>query len=581
MGHLVSLLGPFFIIEFTLLIVVIGWAFLAPASGGRLFGLVERTSEPLLRNSVAQIFAVGVFALILRAIFLPWLGPPVPVGHDEHSLFLQAETFLAGRLSNPTHPLWVHFESIHINQVPTYSSMYFPGRGLPLLAGLLLAGNPWVGVWLSFVFMSMAAVWMLQGWLSSPYAFIGGMWVVIRLGLFSYWINSYWGGAFSALGAMLVVGAFPRALRSPTWSSGVTLGLGALILMTTRPFEGALLCLPFAAALLFRLVGWARRGWLAPAARLCIPVVCLTSIGAAALLEYNRATTGDPWKDPYTLNRETYATTPPFLIADEFESQQRGPPHFRAFYEEEGEDYARRAEPKAIAKGLAAKVVYTWNFFIGILWTPLFIAGLWVERRSPILLLSLSIFFTGYAFETWNFPHYASPIFPVFLIITLKGLAAIRRRGVAGMKPLITVSRALPAASLLSIMVPASSVISGWPSLPSNQSGLPCCALLQSSTRSKVMTRLQALPGKDLVVVQGTDFKSVHLEVVYNAADIDRADVVWAHRLSPAQDARLISYFSERNVWEFTWIREGDWYLVPLKLHQGNKTSQQVRDESN
>ena len=60
------------------------------------------------------------FAVIaLRLAVLPQLGIPIPGIHDEFSYLLMADTFVHGRLANPTHPLWVSFETFHVNSVPT------------------------------------------------------------------------------------------------------------------------------------------------------------------------------------------------------------------------------------------------------------------------------------------------------------------------------------------------------------------------------------------------------------------------------------------------------------------------------
>jgi hypothetical protein len=194
----------------------------------------------LARHKTWSCVALGVMVLAVRAVLLPIWPIPKPTIYDEFSYLLQADTFAHGRLTNPAHPLWQFFESIYIVQQPTYASRFPPGQGLALAIGQLLFGHPWFGVWLSAGLLAAALCWALQGWLPSGWALLGAF-IGFELCLFSYWMNSYWGGAVAAIGGALVIGAWVRIVRAKQWRYAWLFGIGAVIVILARPFEGLLL----------------------------------------------------------------------------------------------------------------------------------------------------------------------------------------------------------------------------------------------------------------------------------------------------------------------------------------------------
>src|SRR5580698_429300 len=207
----------------SLILIEAGFTVLSIAIALALPRLCSSALAPLVRafhhlacRKRLSVASVGAAALLLRLAILPICPIPLPFVQDDFSFLLAADTFAAGRLTNPTPAMWTHFESIQITVQPTYMSMYFPAQGLILATGKVLFGHPWFGLLCINVLMCAALCWMLQAWLPPSWALLGGVIAVLRISLFSYWINTYsGGGSVAALGGALLLGAMPRFIRTP------------------------------------------------------------------------------------------------------------------------------------------------------------------------------------------------------------------------------------------------------------------------------------------------------------------------------------------------------------------------------
>ena len=546
---------PIPLIEGGLTLIAIAAAFRWPGLGSNFFSRIERAFGCLARRRGLSIASVGLAALLLRLAILPLSLIPKPFIHDDFSFLLAANTFASGRLTNPTPVMWRHFESFHIDMNPTYMSMYFPAQGLVLAAGKRLTGYPWYGLLCVNALMCAAICWMLQAWLPPSWALLGGILAILRLSLFSYWIDTYsGGGSIAALGGALVLGALPRLTRKAKLRHGLLLAFGVIFLATSRPYEGLLLCLPVAAALAW----WMWAGSNRPPAsvllqRAAAPLMLIAAAGAW-MGYYNYRVFGSALTLPYKINRATYAVSPYFV----WQPQRPEPVYrykvMREFYtENELTGFQKIHSLTGFVPQTLLKAFQGILFFAGLALLPplVMLRRVLLDRRIRFLLVCVLVLMTGMAVEIFLFPQYLAPFTAAFYAIGLQAMRHLRlwrldSQPVGLVLVRLTVTVCVVLAGLRLFAGPLHLTLSAWPASWSAEWYGPGP---HGAARARVEASLERLPGPQLAIVR---YAPNHLSVdewVYNAPDIDGSKVIWARDMDAAKNLELIHYYKDRKVW--------------------------------
>ena len=580
-----------------------------PGFGELVFARIEQGFARIARNKKAALAAIGGITILARLALLPWMPVPQPKIHDEFSYLLAADTFAHGRLANPPHPLWIFFDTFHVIQHPAYASMYPLAQGMALAAGKLL-GNSWIGVLLSVAAMCMAMTWMLQGWMPPEWALLGGVLVWMRVGLFSYWMNSYWGGAVAATGAALVLGALPRIWERRRRRDAIIFGLGAGILATSRPLEGAIFFIPFGAALVWWTLRQKKSERSTCAKRLLLPLASVLACAAAFIGYYNSRVTGSPLVFPHFIEGRLIRTAV-FLWQHDKPPIPYANPQFDDFYHNFLPSLYQTSWPAAEGQ-LEWKLTDLWQFYLGPALTIPFLALPWLlkDPRHRLLVFQAALSVFALWIIVYYHAHYAAPLMATLVVLMMQGMRIVRRLRLwghaagTGLTRLIVLfslllgpvyfARMVAAephvllewvhrhSSLLMMATVAALVVLRLGSVFAAKfrernpwliatceflllAGLvlQICAIqmksypddfafvddLNEPFRKPVEQQLAALPGEHLVLVRYAKDHNSGREFVYNQADIDHAKTVWAREIPGVDLSPLLRYFRNRDVW--------------------------------
>ena len=516
-----------------------------------LFNKIENFGTQVGRRRGLACVTIIFCSLALRVAVLPLLPIPEPQLHDEFSFLMQADTFAQGRITNDTPKGWEHFETFHENMVPHYQSMYPPGQALVLATARVLHLNAWWAVWMSVGIMCGLVCWMLQGWLPPQWALLGGLFCVIRFSIFSYWMESYFGGAVGAIGGALVMGALPRLRRSWSPLIGVVFALGLGVIANTRAYEGFVFSIPAIVAVLWWFISALKQHKVKILA--LAPGVVLLLVVAVAMGYYNLRNTGHITDPPYMLNQRMYHLTKPFIWQDSYPMPAYRHKIMRIFYafHEMPDYYRRRMIPGFIWTMFRERFEVYYDFFVWPLLIPSLFAMLYLLKKPKLRILAITVLFVLVAVLIEQWPpegHYGAPVLGTVIAVVIYGLRRLRVWKLYG-KPF---GMALARSAVVCVLAwtcvqTAYTLIDPWDL--GQQAQFHHFWLPSQMERARIQNQLEGTPGKHIVFVRfhRGDFAGIFW--IFNDADVANSKVIWAYDMGDEQNEEFTKMYPGRKSW--------------------------------
>ncbi len=542
----------------------------AKATCLRVIRTTERRLSQIANRRRLALAVVGLVALFSSALpyFLysrsvsPFSSWSFLTAYDEFSYLLAADTYASGRLTNPTHEMWRHFETLAVNHQPTYQSMYQPGQGMFLAVGQVLTGHPIVGVWISMALACSAICYMLQAWFPPRWALFGGLLAALHARMALEWGGTYWGGGVTMLGGALMFSGLRHVLNRPRVFDSLLLALGLVLLANTRPFEGVVASVPA----LVVLAGWlvdSRFPLRTRIARVVAPMFAVLAVAAAGMAYYNYRVTGNHWTLPYQVYWAAHDSETPFVWQSHgpgsgtapSNSGENGTPqqsdldfepldNVEPLWSDDEEwwfsvAYLKWVSHPSLIVAALGKLAIQWAFYIGPVLSAPLLALFWGgSDRWTWFALSTCALTLGAVFMTIGaWPHYLAPGAPMVFVLVVRGsryLGLWRRRG-------RRIGPYLGTKLLLLCVLYWILLVAAFPYVMRE--------LRWTDSRTQFRAQLEQMGGYHLVIVRYRAGHTWYKEWVYNKADIDSARIVWARELSPNSTRQLLDYFKDRRVW--------------------------------
>jgi hypothetical protein len=503
---------------------------------------LERFGKTITSRKRLCVFLIALSLLAIRSALIPVSGIPLPRYHDEYSYLLAGDTFAHGRLTNPPHSMWIHFETFHVIWHPTYMSMYPPGQGLVLAAGEIL-GNAWIGQLMCAALMCAVICWMLQGWIPPRWALLGGVLTIPRLGLLSYWTNGYWSACLPALGGALVLGALPRIKHHLRWRDAVIMAIGLFMLANSRPYEGLLLSVGVAIALLAWMFGKDGPPLRISLARIVLPLVLALAPLAAWTGYYYSRVTGNPFRMTYDVNRQNYAMGRYFIWQQPWPQKIYNHPRIEALYQREVRETEENQTPRGFVWRWRVKLYYFWQVYL-VPPLPFVLIALPCavrDRKLRVPWIIGGIFAAGLVIETWGLPHYFAPATALVFLILMQCMRHLRLYRWRARPVGLAFVRAVTVIYIGAVVLRVALAVTHIHPEPEWQHG--------DMERESIVQQLKVLPGQHVVLVNYAPGFDLDREWVYNLADIDGSKIVWARDMGAEENQELLAYYHGRQFW--------------------------------